>query len=258
MGFFPQFFRQTPVGKWTSGLFQAKVPLRLQGKHLQEERHHHPVQYRTKQYFQTNTENIWKSKSSRFFKIFIFSFRFCCPPFVSPKNSTYPFLHPFCDISRWNPHIWVIWVIQKSPFFSGELHWNPQRFSLGENHVVLPILDQIPWNPQIFLGISSTFFPKIPRFFLGEIQWTPPSDDPVDSPGSAPGQRPRTRARPTRPGLAGAFWMAGPWEKHGKSMGKAWEDGDFTRKNGDLMGCRADFLLEYHCNNYGMWKLELL
>jgi hypothetical protein len=47
--------------------------------------------------------------------------------------------------------------------------------------------------------------------------------------------------------------MAGPWEKHGK----AWEDGDFTRKNGDLMGCRADFLLEYHCNNYGMWKLEL-
>ena len=67
-----------------------------------------------------------------------------------PRISTYPFLHPFYgDFSRWNPHIWVI---QKSPIFFLVNSTEIPKFSLGENHAVLPI---IFWTKSH----------EIPRFF---------------------------------------------------------------------------------------------
>ena len=225
MGFFPQFFRQTPVGKWTSGLFQAKVPLRLQGKHLQEERHPHPVQYRTKQYFQTNTENSRKSKSSRFFKIFIFSFRFCCPPFVSPTNfhvSIFaPILRYFSVKSTYLDHVGH----PKIPnFFSHELDWNPQRFSLGENNAVLPIIFWIksPWNPQTFLGISSTFFPQITRKIsrwnpVKSTKWRPCGFSWFRTRSAPQDSRSPNQARPGW-GFLNGWAMGKAWEKHGKMV----------------------------------------
>ena len=108
--------------------------------------------------------------------------------------------------------------------------------------------------PRFFWGFHPPFSQKSPDFFwvksseLHQVTtlWILLVPHQVSAPGLALAQ--------PGPAWLGLF----EWLGHGKSMGKAWEDGDFTRKNGDLMGCRADFLLEYHCNNYGMWKLELL